>query len=76
MRSPARAPAQRVHSARASRGNPQRHPREDAARIGRLLLHLSPGQIRGALRAAGYACDDVEGLAQVAENRISQLKGL
>jgi hypothetical protein len=54
----------------------RRIPRADARWLGQLLAQLSPQQIRDAFRAARYPEQEVEGLAQVVESRISQLQQL
>ena len=51
-------------------------PRQDAKWMGDLLGRLSPGQIRDAFRAAGYAPTDVEGLSSTLERRIRELQNL
>ena len=51
-------------------------PRDDARWMGQLLANLSPNQIRDALRASGYAPDEVERFAQVLQTRIAQLTDL
>ena len=52
----------------------KRIPCDDVHWIGQLLAQLSPGQIRDAFRAAGYAPDEVEAFAKVVENRIADLR--
>jgi hypothetical protein len=49
-------------------------PRNDVKWIGSLLLSL--GQIRNAFRAAGYSAQEVEGFAEVLEERIAALNDL
>ncbi len=51
-------------------------PRQDAKWIGLELARLSPDQIRDAFRAAGYSPEEVEGFADVLQNRIAQLGDL
>ena len=51
-------------------------PRSDAKWMGQMLARLSPNQIRDAFRASGYAEPEVEGFAQVLENRIAALTDL
>ena len=48
-------------------------PRADARWIGQLLAQLSNEQIRQAFRAAGYSPQEVEGFANVVEQRINEL---
>jgi hypothetical protein len=51
-------------------------PRNDVKWIGSLLIRLSSGQIRDAFRAAGYSAQEVEGFAEVLEDRIAALNDL
>jgi hypothetical protein len=51
-------------------------PRSDVMWMGQMLARLSPNQIRDAFRAAGYSEPEVEGFAQVLENRIAVLSDL
>ncbi|HLH44940.1 MAG TPA: hypothetical protein VKV74_18265 [Bryobacteraceae bacterium] len=51
-------------------------PLADARWLGHLLAQLSPAQIRDAFRAAGYSPDEVEGFAEVVEERIGTLREL
>ncbi len=51
-------------------------PRDDVKWLGQLLAQLSPDQIRDAFRAAGYSPQEVEGFADVLQNRIATLEDL
>jgi hypothetical protein len=51
-------------------------PLSDARWLGQHLARLSPAQIRDAFRAAGYSPDEVEGFAEVVEERIGELRDL
>lgn len=51
-------------------------PRTHAKWVGEELSKLSHEQIRDAFRSAGYTPEEVEGFAQVVENRIGELKKL
>jgi hypothetical protein len=48
-------------------------PRADARWIGQLLAQLSKEQIRQAFRSAGYSPQEVEGFANVVEQRINEM---
>jgi hypothetical protein len=48
-------------------------PIEDARWVGRQMARLTPQQIRGAFRTAGYPPEEVEGFAKVVEQRIAEL---
>jgi hypothetical protein len=48
-------------------------PQADARWMGEILARLSPEQIRDAFRAAGYSPAQIEGFAEVVEQRIAQL---
>ena len=54
----------------------QNVPRADARWIGQLLAQLSNEQIRQAFRSAGYSPQEVEGFANVVEQRINELNQL
>ena len=51
-------------------------PRDEARRMGQLLVRLSPDQVRDAFRAAGYSPADVEAFTGVVERRIGELNAL
>lgn len=51
-------------------------PRDDARWMGRVLGQLSPRQIRDAFLAAGYNSGEVEGFAEVVQQRIDELREL
>jgi hypothetical protein len=51
-------------------------PRQDVKWMGRLLIRLSPSQIRDAFRAAGYSPADVTAFAGIVEKRIQILTDL
>jgi hypothetical protein len=51
-------------------------PLADARWLGELLSRLSPAQIRDAFRAADYSPEEVEGFAEVVEERIGELREL
>jgi hypothetical protein len=51
-------------------------PRSDAKWIGSILARLSPDQVREAFRAAGYSQPEVDGYAEIIENRIAALNDL
>ena len=51
-------------------------PRSDVKWIGSILARLSPDQVREAFRAAGYSQPEVDGYAEIIENRIAALNDL
>ena len=51
-------------------------PRADVKWIGSILARLSPDQVRDAFRAAGYSQREVEGFAEIIQNRIAALNDL
>lgn len=51
-------------------------PREDAKWVGDVLSQLSPEQIRDAFRSAGYSPQEVEGFANILQERIAELTKL
>jgi hypothetical protein len=51
-------------------------PRDEARRMGQLLVRLSPDQVRDAFRAAGYSPAEVEAFTGVVERRIGELNAL
>jgi hypothetical protein len=54
----------------------RRVPRADAQWMGQLLSRLSREQIRDAFRAADYSPGEIEGFAQIVQQRIEALKAL
>jgi hypothetical protein len=51
-------------------------PRSDVKWMGSILARLSPHQVREAFRAAGFSDAEVQGYAEIIENRIAALNDL